>query len=217
MVKIESSTRPGGSSIPSPLPLQRNPCSTGRFSSATIPARRKWWRISGCPTNPGRDATSMTPQPGFLQTMATAESERCDHGFGMGKAGVCLSPHGLSLCFSLSKRSLGSGGVPQRRKRFFILAAKDVNLKIETPSETHEQEVSVRDAFIDIPEVVANTNEENPVYLDRNSEYSLLMKNDQFWKRKTVEKKLLNHLPMNHRKYIIERFSILRQGEGLKE
>lgn len=108
-------------------------------------------------------------------------------------------------------------GVPQRRKRFFILAAKDVNLKIETPSETHEQEVSVRDAFIDIPEVVANTNEENPVYLDRNSEYSLLMKNDQFWKRKTVEKKLLNHLPMNHRKYIIERFSILRQGEGLKE
>ena len=108
-------------------------------------------------------------------------------------------------------------GVPQRRKRFFILAAKDVNLKIETPSETHEQEVSVRDAFIDIPEVVANTNEENPVYLDRNSEYSLLMKNDQFWKRKTVEKKLLNHLPMNHRKYIIERFGILRQGEGLKE
>lgn len=108
-------------------------------------------------------------------------------------------------------------GVPQRRKRFFILAAKDVNLKIESPSETHEQEVSVRDAFIDIPEVVANTNEENPVYLDRNSEYSLLMKNDQFWKRKTVEKKLLNHLPMNHRKYIIERFSILRQGEGLKE
>lgn len=108
-------------------------------------------------------------------------------------------------------------GVPQRRKRFFILAAKDVNLKIETPSETHEQEVSVRDAFIDIPEVVANTNEENPVYLDGNSEYSLLMKNDQFWKRKTVEKKLLNHLPMNHRKYIIERFSILRQGEGLKE
>lgn len=108
-------------------------------------------------------------------------------------------------------------GVPQRRKRFFILAAKDVKLKIETPSETHEQEVSVRDAFIDIPEVVANTNEENPVYLDRNSEYSFLMKNDQFWKRKTVEKKLLNHLPMNHRKYIIERFSILRQGEGLKE
>ena len=44
-----------------------------------------------------------------------------------------------------------------------------------------------------------------------------MMKNDQFWKRKTVEKKLLNHLPMNHRKYIIERFSILRQGEGLKE
>ncbi len=27
---------------------------------------------------------------------------------------------------------------------------------------------------------------------------------------------MLNHLPMNHRKYIIERFQILQQGEGLK-
>ena len=42
------------------------------------------------------------------------------------------------------------------------------------------------------------------------------MKDDGFWKRKTNEHKILNHLPMNHRKNIIERFSILHQGEGLK-
>lgn len=43
------------------------------------------------------------------------------------------------------------------------------------------------------------------------------MKDDNFWKRQTREHRLLNHLPMNHRKYIIERFQILQQGEGLRD
>lgn len=107
-------------------------------------------------------------------------------------------------------------GVPQRRHRFFILAAKDEKYAIEMPEETSDKEVTVKDAFADIPEVVANTWTENPVYNGHESEYSLLMKNDTFWKRETKEKKLLNHLPMNHRKHIIERFGILQQGEGLK-
>lgn len=76
--------------------------------------------------------------------------------------------------------------------------------------------VRIREAFIDIPEVVANTKTENPYYLDKESDYSKLMKDDNFWKRQTREHRLLNHLPMNHRKYIIERFQILQQGEGLK-
>ena len=107
-------------------------------------------------------------------------------------------------------------GVPQRRHRFFILAAKDEKYAIEMPEETTEKEVTVEEAFADIPEVVANTWTENPIYNGHESEYSLLMKNDTFWKRETKEKKLLNHLPMNHRKHIIERFGILQQGEGLK-
>lgn len=107
-------------------------------------------------------------------------------------------------------------GVPQKRKRFFILAAKEPNLVIEAPDETSKHEVTVREAFADIPEVVANTWTENPNYLDSDSEYSKLMKNDAFWNRHTTEHKLLNHLPMNHRKHIIERFQILQQGEGLK-
>ena len=43
------------------------------------------------------------------------------------------------------------------------------------------------DAFIDIPEVVANTWTENPVYVDADSDYSRLMKDDSFWRRKTKE------------------------------
>ncbi|MCB6810701.1 DNA cytosine methyltransferase [bacterium MSK18_59] len=107
-------------------------------------------------------------------------------------------------------------GVPQRRKRFFILAAKDPKYHIDAPEETTDTAVTVQDAFVDIPEVVANTKTENPIYTGAESAYSLLMKNDDFWKRTTLERKLLNHLPMNHRKYIIERFGILQQGEGLK-
>lgn len=108
-------------------------------------------------------------------------------------------------------------GVPQRRKRFFILACRFPNWKLSSPPETTKNEVTVSDAFIDIPEVVANTWTENTNYLSKDSEYTKLMKNDTFWNRATKESKLLNHLPMNHRKHIIERFSILRQGEGLRE
>lgn len=107
-------------------------------------------------------------------------------------------------------------GVPQRRHRFFILAAKKEKYQIVEPDETCKNEVTVRDAFIDISEVVANTGIENPIYIEDDSEYSLLMKDDKFWRRETTEKKLLNHLPMNHRKHVIERFGILQQGESLK-
>ncbi len=108
-------------------------------------------------------------------------------------------------------------GVPQRRKRYFILASRYPNWNLSFPPETTINEVSVQDAFIDIPEVEANTWTENPIYLNNNSDYTLLMKNDAFWRRTTLNNVLLNHLPMNHRRYILERFEILRQGEGLKD
>lgn len=108
-------------------------------------------------------------------------------------------------------------GVPQKRKRFFILASRNPNDEIAAPVETAKKDVTVKEAFCDIPPVEANTWTENPVYLPgKESEYTQLMKNDAFWQRKTKEQKLLNHLPMNHRAYIIERFHILKQGEGLK-
>lgn len=108
-------------------------------------------------------------------------------------------------------------GVPQRRKRYFILASRFSNWELTSPKEITSKEVTVEDAFIDIPEVIANTWTENPFYLEKDSDYSRLMKDDNFWKRATANNNLLNHLPMNHRKHIIERFSILRQGEGLRE
>lgn len=108
-------------------------------------------------------------------------------------------------------------GVPQKRKRFFILASKEPTDKISAPKPTTSVDVTVEDAFCDIPPVEANTWTENPNYLPgKSSAYTRLMQDDRFWRRETKERKLLNHLPMNHRAYVIERFHILRQGEGLK-
>ena len=108
-------------------------------------------------------------------------------------------------------------GVPQKRKRFFILASKEPTDEISAPKPTTSVDVTVEDAFCDIPPVEANTRTENPYYLPgKSSAYTKLMQDDHFWRRETKEHKLLNHLPMNHRAYIIERFHILRQGEGLK-
>lgn len=108
-------------------------------------------------------------------------------------------------------------GVPQKRKRFFILASKEPTDEISAPKPTTSVDVTVEDAFCDIPPVEANTWTENPNYLPgKSSAYTRLMQDDRFWRRETKERKLLNHLPMNHRSYVIERFHILRQGEGLK-
>lgn len=108
-------------------------------------------------------------------------------------------------------------GVPQKRKRFFILASKEPTDEISAPKPTTSVDVTVEDAFCDIPPVEANTWTENPNYLPgKSSAYTRLMQDDHFWRRETKERKLLNHLPMNHRAYVIERFHILRQGEGLK-
>ncbi|MBQ9685247.1 MAG: DNA cytosine methyltransferase [Oscillospiraceae bacterium] len=108
-------------------------------------------------------------------------------------------------------------GVPQKRKRFFILASRNPEDEITAPAPTAKKIVTVEDAFCDIPPVEANTWKENPNYLpNRHSDYTELMQDDAFWRRETTEHKLLNHLPMNHRAHIIERFHILKQGEGLK-
>lgn len=107
-------------------------------------------------------------------------------------------------------------GVPQKRKRFFLLASRNIEDQLSAPEATTTKCVTVAEAFCDIPPVKANTWTENPTYLTAVSDYTKLMRDDSFWKRESQNQGLLNHLPMNHRAHILERFHILRQGEGLK-
>lgn len=109
-------------------------------------------------------------------------------------------------------------GVPQHRKRFFILAARDKSWVLSVPKESNGKMVTVREAFCGLPNVIPNSNEEQTEYIDVDSDYSKLMKDDDFWNRKDVncDNRIVNHLPMKHRECTLKRFSLIHQGESLK-
>jgi DNA (cytosine-5)-methyltransferase 1 len=107
-------------------------------------------------------------------------------------------------------------GVPQRRKRYFILASKNLKWLLSAPVPTCDKEITVAEAFAGLPNVIPNTEEEGTVYTGLESEFSNLMKNDVFWKRCTV-KSITYHKPMKHRACTLKRFTLLKQGESLKD
>ena len=71
-------------------------------------------------------------------------------------------------------------GVPQKRNRFFILAAKEADYLLAPPPPMTQTVTTVKDAFIDIPNVVPNSNRERTSYLKSSSTYADLMKDDNF-------------------------------------
>ena len=107
-------------------------------------------------------------------------------------------------------------GVPQRRKRYFILASKDPKWLLSAPVPTCGKEVTVAEAFAGLPNVVPNTEEEGTTYTGTESAFSLLMKNAFFWNRDEVNE-ITYHKPMKHRACTLQRFELLKQGESLKD
>lgn len=108
-------------------------------------------------------------------------------------------------------------GVPQRRKRYFILATRFKDWVLQAPSPTVFKDVTVKEAFSGLPNVIANSGIEKNTHSTSASEYSKLMRNDEFWKREGFDKNLTYHKPMKHRECTLERFSLLNQGESLKD
>lgn len=109
-------------------------------------------------------------------------------------------------------------GVPQRRKRFFILATKDKNITLSVPEVTSDKVVTVDEAFVDLLNVIPNSEEAKEKYGKKSSAYVELMRNDEFWKRQEHHTdKVTYQYPMRHRNCTLERFSLLKQGESLKE
>jgi len=109
-------------------------------------------------------------------------------------------------------------GVPQRRKRFFILATKDKNITLSVPEVTSDKVVTVDEAFVDLLNVIPNSEEAKEKYGKKSSAYAELMRNDEFWKRQEHHTdKVTYQYPMRHRNCTLERFSLLKQGESLKE
>jgi len=109
-------------------------------------------------------------------------------------------------------------GVPQKRKRYFILATRNTNIVFVLPVGSKKKPITVKEALLDIPSVTPNTFVENKCYLNKESEYSKLMKNDEFWKNKAIYWQGLSyHMPMKHRPATLQRFTLLKAGESLKD
>lgn len=107
-------------------------------------------------------------------------------------------------------------GVPQKRNRFFILAAKDPNIKLSHPISKRTDCVTVEEALAGLPNVIPNSGKEETEYTGINSDFSKLMCDSSFWKRNDT-KSISYHMPMKHRPATLKRFALLNQGESLKD
>lgn len=107
-------------------------------------------------------------------------------------------------------------GVPQRRKRYFVLACKEKNWKLQHPLPLDKPVVSVEEALAGLPNVIPNSKNEADAYTKEQSEYSKLMQNLSFWNREGFSNSISYQKPMNHRACTLERFELLNQGESLK-
>ena len=110
-------------------------------------------------------------------------------------------------------------GVPQRRKRYFILAARFSSWVLTSPKPTQSDELPVVEAFAGLPNVIPNSGAEVKKYNGRSSNYAELLRNNDFWKLNGggICDTLTYQMPMRHRACTLERFSLLKQGESLKD
>ena len=107
-------------------------------------------------------------------------------------------------------------GVPQKRKRYFVLACKNPNWELTIPQSIVEREVTVEEALAGLPNVIPNSGEEGKNYTDKSSEFSKKMQDLKFWHREDFSNDLTYQMPMKHRACTLERFGLLQQGESLK-
>lgn len=107
-------------------------------------------------------------------------------------------------------------GVPQKRKRYFVLACKNLNWNLTIPQPIIEKEVTVEEALAGLPNVIPNSGEEGKSYTDKSSEFCKKMQDLKFWHREDFSNNLTYQMPMKHRACTLERFGLLQQGESLK-
>jgi DNA (cytosine-5)-methyltransferase 1 len=109
-------------------------------------------------------------------------------------------------------------GVPQRRKRFFILGTRMGTVRLRRPISRVARMFSVGDALEGLPPVVPNSWQDGKSYTPLHGEYAALMRDDVFWRRGDCRTNSISyHMPMKHRPATLERFARLEQGESLRD
>lgn len=112
-------------------------------------------------------------------------------------------------------------GIPQIRKRLFIIAAE--NIKHPFPAKTHQSNDNLDlfsfnldrcpnlwDAISDLPEIEAREGAEEMDYTKPpQNEYQQMLRNGS--------QKVFNHKAMNHSKRLVERFASMRWGHSTSD
>lgn len=108
-------------------------------------------------------------------------------------------------------------GVPQKRKRYFILATRYRRWRLYAPNPTSDRVVTVKEALASLPSVVANSDVPGEHYTTETSAYSELMQDLNFWNRTAFASDTLSYqVPMRHKPWTIKRFTMIKPGEGVK-
>lgn len=107
-------------------------------------------------------------------------------------------------------------GLPQKRSRFFLIATTDENLQLRVPVSHHEKPLTVKDAFMGLPEMEANDKTDYKKYTGEENNYTKLLKNRSFWKIKNdLNGEISYHISPKHRDGTVKRFSLIEPGESL--
>ena len=109
-------------------------------------------------------------------------------------------------------------GVPQKRKRFFILGTRLASVRLRRPISHVTRTFTVGDAFEGLPAVIPNSWQEGKNYRPSKGEYVAILRDDMFWRRGSSQSNRISyHMPMKHRPATLERFARLEQGESLRD
>ena len=109
-------------------------------------------------------------------------------------------------------------GVPQKRKRFFILGTRIASARLRRPISHVTRTFTVGDALEGLPSVIPNSWQEGKSYRPSHGEYVAIMRDDVFWRRGNNKTNSVSyHMPMKHRPATLERFARLEQGESLRD
>jgi DNA (cytosine-5)-methyltransferase 1 len=109
-------------------------------------------------------------------------------------------------------------GVPQRRNRFFILACRYPDWSLSWPLPSCDKEMTTLEALAGLPNVMPNSGDDMSEYEETGSKYAALMRDNSFWRRGSGEcGKVTYQTAMKHRACTLERFSLLKPGESLKD
>lgn len=107
-------------------------------------------------------------------------------------------------------------GVPQSRERFFLLVSNKKNLNLSFPEPSCNKTITVAEAFEGLPTVNANDPKEPENYISNaESDYSKLLKDNNFWKLPNPLSVLTYHKAPKHRPSTIERLKLIATDESL--